>query len=263
MRTLRKLAPLILILATCGEMRATVLYVRYSSNQIVIATDSKRTAETGDTVCVCKIAQIGDTFIASAGLAEYGGFDPKNFAREAIQNSKTLLEMRERFEQLLYEPLVDVLQRIKKRNPARYEVFKKGAAVNMVFARFQEQPELVVSALTPEDRPDGSIILVKHPITLIGPVARSQRIFVGVSKRAEVLLDKPYFWSRGVVPAVQRILEISIQDNKEAGGPIDLIQLTKGGVRWIPTAPRCDEKSRRINEQPSSCNSSATHNVSR
>lgn len=247
----------VLIVVMCVETKATVLYVRFSSDQIVIATDSKRTAETGQTVCVCKIAQIGDTFMASAGLAEFGEFDPKEFAREAIEASNSLIEARSRFEQLIAEPLVDVLKRVRVKHPSRYEVFKQGAAINMVFAKFKEQPELVTTAMIPKDGPDGSIVLTNHHFTLIGP-SRTKRIFVGVSKRVEVLFDRPHFWSKGVIAGVQRLMQVSIADKSDAGEPVDIVQLTKGSVRWYPHEPRCDTRSRRINDQPSTCNSSGT-----
>jgi len=254
---LKKYTFIALILAVSVEARGTVLYVRFSSDQIVIATDSKRTAETGQTVCVCKIAQIGDTFIASAGLAEFGDFDPKEFAREAINSSRTLLETRTRFEELIAEPLVDVLNRVRIKHPNRYEIFKQGAAINMIFARFKDQPELVTTAMTPKDGPNGSIILANQHFTLIGP-NKTKRIFVGVSKRVELLLDRPSFWSKGVLAGVQRAMQISIQDKGDAGHPIDIVQLTRGTARWFPHEPRCDERSRRINDQPSTCNSSGT-----
>jgi hypothetical protein len=247
---------ILLVLTIIFSCNATVLYVRYTSNEIIIATDSKRTAETGQTVCVCKLSRIGDTFIASAGLAEYGSFDPKDFARQAIQSSNKLTEVRDKFEQLIQQPLIDVLKKVRNRNPARYEVFKRGAAVNMVFVRFIAGPELAATALTPRDTDDGSIILDSHPITLTGPVRRAQRISVGVSKRAQVLLDRPSFWAKGTVAGVQRILQLSIEDNSDAGAPIDLVQLAKGSVRWFPREPHCDERSRRIDEQSASCDSS-------
>lgn len=247
---------IILIMVTCYDTKATVLYVRFTANEVVIGTDSKRTAETGDTVCVCKIFRIGDTFVASAGLAEYGAFDPREFAEKAMKGSQTLVEARTRFEQLIEQPLIDVLKKLRTKNRDRYEVFKRGAAINMVFVRFNDQPELVASALTPKDAPDGSIVLDKHPITLIGDVKRAQRIAVGVSNRAKALLDRSSFWAKGAVAGVQHILEISIEDNREAGTPIDIVQLTKGAVRWFPREPECDARSRRVNEKPSTCNSS-------
>ena len=100
---------ILLVLTITFSSNATVLYVRYTSNEIIISTDSKRTAETGQTVCVCKVTKIGDTFIASAGLAEYGSFDPKDFARQAIQSSDKLTEVRDKFEQLIQQPLIDIL----------------------------------------------------------------------------------------------------------------------------------------------------------
>ena len=103
-----------LLIATFSTgSQATVLYVRYNVNEIIIGTDSKRTAETGQTVCVCKILQVGDTVIASAGLAEYGAFDPRNFAREAINSSQSLVEARAKFEELISQPLIEVLQKLK------------------------------------------------------------------------------------------------------------------------------------------------------
>jgi hypothetical protein len=245
-----------LALVVISRCNATVLYVRYTSSEIIIATDSKRTLDTGQTVCVCKLSRINDTFIASAGLAEYGSFDPKDFALQAIQSSSNLKEVRDRFEQLIQQPLIDVLKKLRNRNPSRYEIFKRGAAVNMVFVRFVDGPELAASALTPRDNKDGSITLDSHPITLSGPVKRAQRISVGISKRAEVFLDRPSFWAVGTVAAVQRVMQLSVEDNSEAGGPADLVQLTKGSVRWVPREPQCDDRSRRINEQLPSCNSS-------
>jgi hypothetical protein len=195
-----------------------------------------------------------DTFIASAGLAEFGAFDPREIALQAIKDSRTLVEARVKFEQQIEQPLVDVLTKLRARNRERYEAFKKGAAVNMIFARFNDEPELVGSALTPKDEKDGSISLVKNQITLMD-VQKSKRIFVGVSKRTEMILDRPSLWSKGTVAGVQRVLEMSIEDNKEAGGPIDIVQITKGGVRWFPREPECDSRSRRVNDQPSTCNS--------
>lgn len=247
---------ILLVLTIPYSCNATVLYVRYTSNEIIIATDSKRTAETGQTVCVCKLSRIGDIFVASAGLAEYGPFDPRDFARQAIQSSNKLTEVRDKFEQLIQQPLITVLQKVRNRNPSRYEVFKQGAAVNMVFVRFITGPELAATALTPRDTADGSIILDSHPITLNGPVKRAQRISVGISRRAEVYLDRPSFWAKGTVAGVQRVMQLSIEDNKDAGAPIDLVQLTKGSARWFPVEPKCDERSRRIDERPASCASS-------
>src|SRR4030095_11316927 len=134
---------IIVILVFAAETRATVLYVRYNVNEIIIGTDSKRTVETGQTVCVCKILQVGNTVIASAGLAEYGAFDPRAFAREAINSSQSLVEARAKFEELISQPLLEVLQKLKARHSERYEVFKTGAAINMVFARYTDKAELV------------------------------------------------------------------------------------------------------------------------
>jgi hypothetical protein len=246
----------LIFLAICSESRATVLYVRYSSSEIIIGADSKRTLGPGETACVCKISQFGDTFIAIAGLAEYGTFDPRNYAAEAITSSPTLVDARAKFEQLIERPLLDVLKSLKKNDAARYASFKQGAALNLIFVRFNDLPELAAIAFTPSDASDGSIVLNKNPITLTGNVKKSKRILVGFSKRAESLLDQPGLWSNGTVEGVQRALQISIADNAEAGEPIDLVQLTKGTVRWFPRQPECDSKSRRIGGQPPTCESS-------
>jgi len=236
----------LLTLLICFDCHATVLYVRFSANEIVIGADSKRTAETGDYVYVCKISQIGDTFVTSAGLAEYGAFDPRQFAVEALSDSQTLVEARTKFEQLIEQPLIEVLRKVKVRNRSSYDAFKKGAAVNFIFARFNDRPELVTTALTPKDEVDGSISLAKNRVTLLGPANRAKRIFVGVSKRAEVLLDRPSFWAKGTVAGVQQLLEMSVKDNPDAGGPIDIVQLSKGTARWFPREPECDSRSRRV-----------------
>ena len=246
---------LVAILLFVSQSNATVLYVRYNVNEIIIGTDSKRTAETGQTVCVCKIMHVGDTVIASAGLAEFGPFDPRDYAREAITSTQTLTDARARFEELISEPLIEVLKKLRNRSRARYEVFKTGAAVNMVFARFNDRAELVTTALIPKDGPAGSITLEKSRFTLLGNETRTKRIFVGVSKRAEAMMDRSGFWAKGTVEGVRRGLQVSIEDKSDAGEPIDVVQLTRGSVRWFPQEPQCDEKGRRINDQQSSCNS--------
>ena len=38
--------------------------------------------------------------------------------------------------------------------------------------------------------------------------------------------DRPSLWSKSTVAGVQ-VLEMSIEDNKEAGGPIDIVQIVK------------------------------------
>ena len=253
---LNKWVLVLLLVFLNSNANATVLYVRYTSNEIIIATDSKRTEETGQSVCVCKLSRIGDVFVAYAGLAEYGSFDPKDFAREAIQSSNNLIDIRDRFEQLIQQPLIDVLKKLRTRNAKSYAVFKQSAVINMVFVRFTDSPELAATALTPRDAHDGSIVLDSHPITLSGPAKRALRIAVGISKRADALLDRSSFWAKGTVAGVQHVMELSIEDNSEAGGPIDLVQLTKGRVSWFPREPECDERSRRINEQSGSCSSS-------
>ena len=252
----RVLLSLILLFTVASQCNSTVLYVRYNVNEIIIGTDSKRTAETGQTVCVCKILQVGDTVIASAGLAEYGAFDPRDYAREAITSTQTLVDARAKFEDLIGDPLIDVLKKLKARNSARYEVFKTGAAINMVFARFTDRPELVTTALIPKDGPRGSITLEKNRFTLLGNETRAKRIFVGVSKRAEAMMDRSGFWAKGTVEGVRHALQVSIEDKSDAGEPIDIVQLTKGSVQWFPRQPQCDEKGRRVNDQQSSCNSS-------
>ena len=252
----RFLSSIIVIVTIAAQCNATVLYVRYNNNEIIIGTDSKRTAETGQTVCVCKILQIGDAVIASAGLAEYGSFDPRDYAREAINSTQSLVDARAKFEELINEPLIEVLRKLKARNRGKYEVFKTGAAINMVFARFTDRAELVTTALIPKDGPSGSITLEKNRFTLLGNETRAKRIFVGVSKRAEAMMDRSGFWAKGTVEGVRHALEVSIEDKSDAGGPIDIVQLTRGAVRWFPHQPECDEKGRRVNDQQSSCNSS-------
>src|SRR4051812_11001305 len=119
-----KCLAVLLTLAIYFECRATVLYARFTSNEIIIGADSKRTLETGDYVCVCKISQIGDTFVAEAGLAEYGAFDPKQFAVVALSSSQSLVEARTRFEKLIAQPLIEVLGKLKARDRSRYDAFK-------------------------------------------------------------------------------------------------------------------------------------------
>lgn len=253
---LNKLTFLLVIVATCCDCKATVLYVRFTSREILIGADSKRTLEDGNTACVCKITQIGDTFFATAGLAEYGTFDPGKFAREAISTSRTISDSRTKFEDLIAQPLIDVLKKLRSNDKPRYEAFKRGAALNMIFIRFSDLPELAAIAFTPKDGFDGSISLDKTEITFAGSVRRPKRILVGFSKRAESFLDQPGLWSNGTVAGVQRVLQIAIADNSEAGEPIDVVQITKGAARWFPREPECDDKSRRTDGRPSTCNSS-------
>jgi hypothetical protein len=243
----KKCAALVALAAVaCSHASATVLYVRFSSHEIVIGADSRRTLENGESYSVCKIRRIGDTFVSSAGVAESDIFNPTEIARQAITTSRTLGKAGTKFEQLIEQPLIDVLKVIKGRDRARYEAFKQGAAFNIFFVKFKDQPELIATSFTPIDRQDGSIILDKNTTTLVGGVKGSIPIFVGISKRAESLHARPSLWSKGSVTGVRRVLQISIEDNSESGEPIDIVQITKSSsARWYPREPGCDDKGRR------------------
>jgi hypothetical protein len=79
---------MLLLVLLSANGNATVLYVRVTPQEIVIGADSKRTEETGETVCVCKITKIADTFVASAGLAEFGSLIRRD-CREALNRSES------------------------------------------------------------------------------------------------------------------------------------------------------------------------------
>jgi hypothetical protein len=67
--------------------------------------------------------------------------------------------------------------------------------------------------------------------------------FLGETEAIEGLPeDNPSFWNDGLAAGVRRLLETEIAARSEyVGPPIDLLQITAQGARWIKKKPECPD----------------------
>ncbi|MEQ1654065.1 MAG: hypothetical protein ABL960_00055 [Nitrospira sp.] len=227
----------------------TVIYLRISQAEVVVAADSKRTFVKAngitESASVCKILQAEDVFFASAGVGggAVTGFDVGQVARQAIKGGGTLAEMVRSFQLLLAPPLVRTLEIIRDSSPMRYKGFLQGAAAQTVFVRIENgSPLVLVSSNTPVEDSDGRIKLQASFFSCPGTCKLPGTFSIGSSLRADQIEGKTKnFWDRGSIAGVLELMNVSIEDNlRNDGKPIDILRISKDGAEWVEVKKECN-----------------------
>lgn len=240
---------LIVLLSSQGAS-GTVIYLRVSQDEVVIAADSKQIYPKPDgnvmSVRVCKIHQAGDVFFASAGVGgdEDTGFHVEQVVRHAINGEGDLLNRVGVFQQLIHIPLLKFLKVLRKQEPARYRSFLSGVAAQTVFIRVEKQSLVVVaSIIKPVEDFDGTIKLDSVLFSCLSDCKLPNTFSIGASPRADDIERKTKnLWERGSVAGLRELMKVSIADRpEEAGEPIDILKITKSGATWAQVKQGCGE----------------------
>jgi hypothetical protein len=228
----------LIVLLSCQGASGTVIYLRVSPGEVIIAADSKRVVVRPDgntqSINVCKIGQAGDVFFTSAGIggSTGAGFDVGQVARQAIVGGGTLLEMVQAYQRLIRAPLLKTLEIIRDREPMRYKGFLRGAAVQTVFARVEKRsPVVIVSGIKPVEGLGLAIELDFGLYSCPGNCKLPDTLSVGRSPKADQIEARTKnFWDKGSVAGVRELMQISIADNpRETGEPVDILRISEKG----------------------------------
>ncbi len=235
-------------------MANTSAVAHCSSTEIIIAADSKQTyrffengIERTGTKTICKIIQIGDVFIVSAGLVQDNkvGYNSITLAMEACHNTHTLSEKVGAFEEFMKAKLPIALNRVRKENldlfKHRFETGDRVAA-EFFFAAVEKGQLKLISVdfmVAPINNDTINIISERHEC----PGCGSDTIYIGEKAAIRRFLDeKKTFASSSTVNVLRNLIELEIADKSETvGPPIDVLRIDKGGAKWIQKKSSCPE----------------------
>lgn len=230
-----------------SSANGTVIYVRASGGEVVIAADSKRVFhEPGGmqhSESVCKIHQVEDIVFASAGLVGVTGIalnaDISQVARQAMSGNGTLVERVRNFQQLIEVPLLNAMLITRTRDQTEYGGYLQHGALQTVFIRAEKQvPVIALSRFPLTEGPNGTIKLEPKVNLYSGKLT----ISLGGSPTAIDLGKDEEYWSKGSVDGVRELIKISIADNpSKTGEPIDILKFSKSGTSWIQVKPECKQ----------------------
>lgn len=235
------------------DASGTVIYVRITQEDVVIAADSKElypygNAESHATVIeVCKIRRSEDVYFASAGIGgdQNEGFDVRQVAAQAMRYRGDLQGKAEEFQRLIKTPLIKILEVLRKQDLTQYKKFLLGAPLITVFVRVEDRSlTFLANEVTFIETSQGSIELNQRLYKCPGACRLPTTVPIGSSQRADELeLQAKDFWERGSVNGVRELMMASIADRPdEAGGPINILRLTKTGAEWVEGNKSCREK---------------------
>jgi hypothetical protein len=155
-------------------------------------------------------------------------------------DSVNLKNFVQKFDDAVQQPLSKALQHLYALNP-RFFSENEGEGLTIVFTGLENnEPVLSVRRFSPHVRPDGSIILSLAGQDCPGDCLAGGVVFHETGRHDAIdkfLEMNPNAWHTGVNS--RHLIELEIAAVPESvGPPIDTLQLTKDGARWIDKDPR-------------------------
>ncbi|MCL5024270.1 MAG: hypothetical protein M1497_13080 [Nitrospirae bacterium] len=236
---------------------ATSIVAVMNNDEIVIGADSKTTliqAGRGkgdpENITKCKIVQAGNLFFASAGSAGIGpagAVDPEFDIRETI--ARGLLtgggidEKVGNLEKALVAGLTRIAEEARQDNAAFFLKSFVGQPVHTVIIGGLDNGELVLRVRTFSliISPSGSLSFEIGRFACPGDCGTSfLTVFEGQTEAIRNYLQDHYF--ADPVTAVRDLVELEIsKDPSSVGPPVDILRLTRKGVKWVQRKPLCPD----------------------
>ena len=251
-----RLFAIIFLMVPLLPAQATTIVVARAANEIVMGADSKVTDTYGKELNsqVCKIQQVGNLFIAVEGLLKdkATGFNVPGIIVRSLElkPDATAAEKVNILTGFLTSELFVELNRVRRNSPEEFHTKLEGQTfLRIVVAGFENNRPLVfVRQFRMAYLAQGIGVMVFPDDCLDECRGEIVTRFLGETAAIDgVPEDTPAFWHDGLVSGVRRLLETEIEARSEyVGPPIDLLQITSQGARWIQKKPECpDVKPRR------------------
>lgn len=256
MRLLSTAISLLLLALASNSARATTIVVARSASEIVIGADSKVTDTFGNELNrrACKIRQVGNLVIAFEGLEvdRKTGFNLQEISTTALnlRPSGSATEKVSMLTGFLVSELLNELSHLKTQEPETYFRKIEGGQLflRLIVAGFENgRPLVFVRSFRALQYNPGQIGVTVIPDDCLanceGAVVTR---FLGESDAIEGLPEEtPDFWKAGLGDGVRRLIETEIAARSEyVGPPIDIVQISKSGIRWLARKPECAENNR-------------------
>ncbi|MEK6286007.1 MAG: hypothetical protein AABO57_09730 [Acidobacteriota bacterium] len=214
-----------------------------TANDIIVGADSKvnYAVATGNVETTCKIFQVGRVFVASAGMIESAEFeyDARTIATAAIQQGSRILEMMDRYQDAISQPLLEAAGSLHDQNPALYQsMIGDGEVLDTAFFGIENDvPALIYSQFEITFSPDRDVMKV-----VPGILGVDHYLLWGHPRPLKKFLDSHhgYFDEVGDVNAIRNLIQIAIDDKPgKVGKPIVIIRVNTEGAEWVIESPCC------------------------
>jgi len=242
---------LLLVNALPSLTHATTIVVVRSAREIVIGADSKVTDTYGNDLHsqVCKIQQFDNLFVAFEGLLKDNatGFNVPAIAARAFQMkpNATAAQKVEIFTGALASELFVELPRVRANSEDEFRAKLEGQTfLRVVVAGFENnRPFIFVRQFRTTFIARGLGVTIIPDDCLDDCKGDVVTRLLGETEAIEGLTDEnPYFWKAGLAAGVKDLINTEIQARSEyVGPPIDLLQITPSGAKWIQKKPECLE----------------------
>jgi hypothetical protein len=241
----------ILLLAPYSATRATTVVVARSANEIVIGADSKVTDTYGKELSseVCKIQQVGKLFVAFEGLLrdKATGFNIPEITARALRlkPDAAVADKVNILTGFITAELFVELNRVRRNSPDEFHVKLEGQTfLRIVVAGFENnRPVVFVRQFRTVFIAHGTGVTVIPDDCLDDCEGAVVTRFLGETEAIEGLPEEtPDFWKDGLAAGVRRLVQTEIDARSEyVGPPIDLLQISARGAKWIQKKPQCPD----------------------
>ncbi len=261
---MRILSIIFVLLSFVSSAFATSIVAVMNNDEIVIGADSKSTLTLAgggkgdpESITKCKIVQAGDLFFASAGSAGLGSigaggavdreFDIKETIARGLQVRGGIDEKVRNLEKVLAADLARVAEKARQDNFAFFLRRFARQPVHTVIIGGLDNGELVLRVRTfrPIISPSGSLSFDIGRYACPGDCQSPFiTIFEGQTEAIRNYLQDHVLFLHFVDPitAVRDLVKLEIAtDPSSVGPPVDILRLTKNGVKWVQRKPLCPD----------------------
>ncbi len=224
--------------------RATTVIALRSRYRVVLAADSRAIYSVSGAVSECKLFEMGDVYATVSGFAHHGrayratdavkdGFAAPGTFQRHIASTAFLLQSRvQRF-----------LANLERGNPAEYRSLMRRTAGPADFVQLavaqtnQGQPMLGIVEL----QRAGANSFRTKTMVCPGNCSRSDAIYyLGYWERIKPYVDDAGPRTIASAASIDRLIHMEIAAHPgEVGGPINILELTSSGARWLEDGGNC------------------------
>lgn len=217
-----------------------------TATDIIVGADGKinYAVLAGNAQTTCKIFQVGRVFVVNAGMivsAKFG-YDAQEVATTAIQQGGSILEMIDRYEDLVGQPLLEAAADFHDKNPDLYKrMTGDGETLCTAFFGIEDDvPTLIHTQFEVMFSSGDAANKLK-----VGPprtVGLGHYLAWGHTRPLKEFLDRNpgYFGKAGDVNAIRNLIQLAIDDRPDkVGSPIAIICVNKAGAEWVGPSGCC------------------------
>jgi hypothetical protein len=241
-------ALLTLICLGC-PVQATSIVILRSTDTIYVGADSRRTyrqpsQQQTSASSVCKIVPAGQLIFTAAGITSFNGGQVADIAAEAARKAPTAAIAMEAFRHRLTSFLPDVLLAETEAEPA-LDAGGNRLLLEAAYLGFEQEKAKVILEWFRQDRQG---LLVSDRRTYDSPLpGRYDFIFAGKRRALDRFMADRSVTIRSDLDAISFITQaigMEITDSPATTAPpIDIMQITANGRRWLQHKPGCEISS--------------------